>query len=89
MRGTLLSAVVLLLVAGLVLWAPLAWAFGNCAAMSMCEGPCGAASCATVGAGPGPGLPFTGELLLQGADEAASALPTRLDLPPRSSLLSA
>ena len=90
MRSASFSALVLVLVAGLVLWAPLAWASGNCAAMgATCEGPCGAASCTTFGVPAAPGLPFIGELLLQDADEPPSAIPALLELPPKSSLLSA
>ena len=90
MRGTWFAAAVVFLVVGLVVWAPLAWASANCAAMgAACEGPCGAASCATVGIPDGPGLPLSGDLLSQDANEPASAVPALIDLPPRSSLLSA
>ena len=90
MRGASVATVVLVLVAGLVLLAPLAWASEKCAAMgAACEGPCGAAWCATFGVPAGPGLPFVGDLLLQDADEPPSAVPALLELPPRSSLLSA
>ena len=89
MRGSF-TTVALLLVVGLVLSAPLAWASGNCAAMGgTCEGPCGAASCATFGVPAGPGLPFIGNLVSQDADDPPSAIPALLELPPRSSLLSA
>ena len=84
------SALVVLLVAGLVVWAPLSWASGNCAAMGgMCEGPCGVASYVPAGVPAGPGLPFTGSLLMQDSDEPPSAILTLPELPPRSSLLSA
>ena len=90
MRWTSFSAVALLLVVGLLLWAPLAWASGNCATMGgACEGPCGAASCATFGVPPSSVLPFIGDLLLQNAADPPSAIPALLELPPRSSLLPA
>ena len=90
MRGTRLAAIAVLLVVGLAVWAPLACASANCAAMNGgCEGPCGAASCATLGMPDGPGLPLTGDLVSQGPNEPVSAVPALLELPPRSSLLSA
>ena len=90
MRCASFSALAFLMVASLVLWAPLSWASGNCAAMgAACEGPCGAASCATVHVPAGPGLPLIGDLLLQDADEPLSAVPALIELPPRSSLPSA
>jgi len=89
MRCTSFSTLVLLMIAGLILWAPLAWASADCAAMGAeCEGPCGAAFCVTVVVPTGPGLPFIGALPLQDADEPPSAVPALLELPPRASLLS-
>ena len=89
MRGTSVATVVIVLVAGLVLLAPLAWSSEDCAAMGgTCEGPCGAASCATFGVFAEPGLPLVGDLLLQDADDPPSPIPALLELPPRSPLLS-
>ena len=90
MRGFCFAAVVVLLVVGLVVWAPLAWAFANCATMgAACEGPCGAASCPAFGVPAGPGLVTIGDLHSQDANEPASAVLALIKPPPRSSLLSA
>lgn len=90
MRGTWFAALLIVLVVGLVVWAPLTWASANRAVMGpACEGPCGAASCATFGAPARPGLPFVGDLRQQDPNEPSSAVSAVIELPPRSSLLSA
>ena len=82
------SVIAVLLVVGLIVWAPLAWASANCAAMgTACEGPCGAGPCATVSIPAGPVLPFVGELVVQDPNDPPSAVPALIELPPRSSLL--
>ncbi len=90
MRGIPFVAVAVLLVPGLVLWAPLAWASWNCAAMgAACEGPCGAASCAVFGIPVGPGLPLMGDLIVPEVERLPSAPAALVELPPRASLLPA
>ena len=90
MRAFWFAAVVILLVVGFVVWAPLAWAFANCATMgAACEGPCGASFCPAFGVPAGPGLAIIGDLLSQDANEPANAVLALIKPPPRFSLLSA
>lgn len=88
MRSARFVSIAVLIVVGLIVSAPLAWASANCAVMgAACEGPCGAASCAALGIPEGPGLPLIGGLLLQDTKEPPSVVPALIELPPRSSLL--
>ena len=90
MRSGSFAAIVFVLLAALVLLAPLSYASDNCAAMgAACEGPCGVASCVTVGAPVSPRLPLASDLVVQGSEEPPSATPALIELPPRPSLLSA
>ena len=90
MRRASFVALLLVLVASLVLLAPLSHASDNCAAMgAACEGLCGVASCVAVGAPISPRLPLASDLVVQGSEEPPSATPALIELPPRPSLLSA
>ena len=86
---TLLRSIVVFVVLALVIFgAPLAWAFSNCPAMGgMCEGPCGAASCAALDTPSGPTLALVASLSVHETDDPPSAILRLLELPPKSSLL--
>src|SRR5712692_5883155 len=80
-----------LIVAGLVFLAPVAMAFGGCAAMTaMCEGPCGASSCGVMSTAPhsiwlGP----VADLAPEPPEPLPTANLSSPDPPPKPILLSA
>ena len=80
-----------LIVAGVVFLAPVAMAFGTCAAMTaMCEGPCGASSCGAVPIAPQSiWLGSVSDLAPQPAERLPAVNLSSLDPPPKPVLLSA
>ena len=89
MRNALRTGLILAVVVVWVLAAPLASATGACAAMSgLCEGPCGAASCAVIAPSMAV-LTVVDRLPAETSDGFPSASLRLPELPPRSLLLSA
>lgn len=83
-------AVGLVVLAAVVLLAPLAMAFVNCATMTaMCDGPCGVSSCAVPVPSDSTAPQLVADLSPESHDHLLTSRPTSIEHPPKPLRLSA